>query len=302
MPRSARKKSPESIFHIMCRSISDVNLFRDDEDKDKYIKIVIRFMEQFAFKVGAYCLMDTHVHLLIDANGADVSKFMHCINQCYAYYFNRKYGRHGHVFQDRFKSSIINNERYLLTVSAYIHNNPSDIEEYSNRVEEYYFSSLAVFLGLRKDNYNIIDNDFIMSLLHKNNKMAKKDYLNYVYCSNDKNLKKEIEFQNEKAEYRGERIVLYRKYKPEKVIDFVSKITSTERHMLHFKYCKSSSDFRALSVFLIRYFCDKTYKEICKVIGDLSQASLSRLCNIGLDLIKKESKYKNIINEFCMAS
>ena len=60
--------------------------------------------------------MDNHAHLLIDANGADISKVMHGINFSYAMYFNKKYEREGHLFKDRFKSKIVDDDRYLKTV------------------------------------------------------------------------------------------------------------------------------------------------------------------------------------------
>ena len=57
--------------------------------------------------------MNNHLHLIIDANGCDISKIMHCINFSYAMYFNKKHERYGHIFRDRFKSIIVANDRYL---------------------------------------------------------------------------------------------------------------------------------------------------------------------------------------------
>ena len=116
----------------MCRSISEINLFKDDSDKRKYMALIKKYQRLFKFKVYGYCLMNNHVHLIIDANGSDISKVMHGINFSYAQYFNKRHKRHGHLFQDRFKSKIINNKRYLFAVSAYVHNNPTNIPEYNN--------------------------------------------------------------------------------------------------------------------------------------------------------------------------
>ena len=68
-------------------------------------------------KFTGIVLWITHSHLLVDANGADISKVMHGINFSYAMYFNKKYKRDGHLFKDRFKSKIVDNDRYLKTVS-----------------------------------------------------------------------------------------------------------------------------------------------------------------------------------------
>jgi REP element-mobilizing transposase RayT len=89
MPRCARIKSSDSIYHIMVRSISDVDLFCTNQDKDKYLSLIKKYQVLFAFKVYAYCIMNTHAHLIIDSAGADISRIMHAINQSYAQYYNK---------------------------------------------------------------------------------------------------------------------------------------------------------------------------------------------------------------------
>ncbi|MCX7950644.1 MAG: transposase, partial [Clostridiales bacterium] len=96
MPRVAREKSFDSIYHIMVRSIAEVDLYKDKKDKLIYLDYMKKAQEQFEFRVYAYCLMDNHAHFVIDANGADISKIMHFINYKYAMYFNRRHERHGH--------------------------------------------------------------------------------------------------------------------------------------------------------------------------------------------------------------
>ena len=91
MARKARLKSDDAIYHIMCKSISEVDLFKDDEDKEKYLSLVKKYKDLYHVKIYGYCLMDNHSHLLVDANGADISKVMHGINFSYAMYFNKKY-------------------------------------------------------------------------------------------------------------------------------------------------------------------------------------------------------------------
>lgn len=65
------------------------------------------YQENYGFKVYGFCLMDNHAHFIIDVNGADISNIMHSINFKYAQVYNRKHKRHGHLFQDRFKSKIV---------------------------------------------------------------------------------------------------------------------------------------------------------------------------------------------------
>ena len=89
---------------------------------------------------------------------------MHSLNTAYVWYYNTKYSRHGHLFQDRFVSKILSTDAYNLVVSAYIHNNPHDIKGYSGREEMYRYSSYGVYLGICRDQYGIVDTNFIKSL------------------------------------------------------------------------------------------------------------------------------------------
>lgn len=162
MPRKAREKHPETVYHVMCRSISELLLFQDDEDKDYFLHLLKRYTDKYKCCVYAYCLMDNHLHLHLDPKGFDLSRFMQCLNTAYVWYYNKKYRRHGHVFQGRFESRILGTDEYNLAVSAYIHNNPHDIEGFSNREEGYKYSSYGIYLGIRKDSLKLVDTSFIM--------------------------------------------------------------------------------------------------------------------------------------------
>ncbi len=147
MPRVARVKAPEYIYHVMCRSINEVLLFRNEDDKNYYHDLIKKYKENYSCKLYAYCLMDTHLHLHIDPQGFDLSKLMHGINVSYVIYYNRKYKRHRHLFQGRYESRVLSSDSYNLAVSAYIHNNPKDVEEYRDNVNKYTFSSIAVYIA-----------------------------------------------------------------------------------------------------------------------------------------------------------
>lgn len=298
MPRIARIKSNTAIYHIMARSISEVNLFKDDDDKKKYLYIIKDNQSIYNFKVYAYCLMDNHLHIVIDSNGADISKIMHSINFRYASYFNRKYDRHGHLFQDRFKSKIVHDERYLLTLTAYIHNNPSDLPEYKNSIESYYFSSLGVYIGLRKDNFRLLDYKPVLCLLGDSFKKSRNCYISLVSKSKSISLIKEEEFENERTEYRSERKVLNRNFKTEDIIRYISEIMNINKFNLYLKYNKNLVNARALLVLLLRNLCNSSCKDICSILGNITQSRVSKLCYIGKDLVVSNDKYKNIISEF----
>jgi putative transposase len=298
MPRCARVKSYDSIYHIMIRSIDEVPLFIENTDKDTYLSLIKEYQIQYGFKLYAYCLMDNHGHLIIDANGADISKIMHGINFTYARKYNKFHKRRGHLFQDRFKSKIIKNEKYIITLSAYIHNNPKDIFGYERNLEKYKYSSLSVYLGIKKDTFGILDEAFIMQLFGSKRAGARKNYQRLVSRCTDIKISEDLEFKGEKTLYKSERKLIVRDVKDQDIINYVAQKTHTDSIMLHMKNSRNTIEAKALSVLLMRNLCNYKCRDICKVLGNITQSRVSKLCSIGLSIIGDKPLYRNIISSF----
>lgn len=295
MARCARAKFDTAIYHIILRSISDVLLFKDTEDKEKFLYYLSKYKVQFNYKIYAYCLMSNHIHIILDGNGADISKIMHSINQSYAQYFNRKYNRHGHLFQNRFKSKIVTNERYIMALSVYIHNNPTDISGYYNNPEEYEYSSLGIYFGIKKDKYKILDKYFILQLFGRNNREALKRYKKFIH-SNKEILDIDsltIKHYNSKIQ----RTIINRNKCPEDILNIVAKYMKVDKSTINLKYNRDSIKLKSMFVFLCRNLCNTTYSEISNIIKNLSEPYLSKLSSIAYDLICKDNTYKNILNQ-----
>jgi putative transposase len=297
MPRCARIKSFDSIYHVMCRSISEVDLFRENKDKEHYLNLLKGYQEVFGFKVYAFCVMDNHSHFIIDVNGADISKIFHGLNQRYALYYNRKYKRHGHLFQDRFKSVIVDNDQYLITLSGYIHANPLSIEGYNNCAERYEYSSLGIYLGIHKDKYELIDKKFIMSQFSNKDIDSSRLYLEFVKQCTNNNIKAEIEFKTEGTRYISERKILAREHSIDKIVEFIIKRLNITELELRKKNSRKATKGRAIFTLLMRCFCNYRHKDICSVIGNITQSRVSSLCTMGVELVRQE-EYKGIVQEF----
>jgi len=99
-------------------------IFRNSNDKERFLLGIEEKKKKATFLLHAYCLMDNHVHLLLNIKQDDLGEIMKSIGVRYASFYNWKHNRVGHVFQDRFKSEPIEDDRYLLAVVRYIHNNP----------------------------------------------------------------------------------------------------------------------------------------------------------------------------------
>lgn len=162
MPRCARLKSKTGIYHIMLRGINQQQIFEDDEDNLKFISILKEYKENFAFKVIAYCLMGNHIHLLIDECDNDIGDIIKKIGTKFVYWYNTKYMRIGHLFQDRFKSEVVESDEYLLTVVRYIHQNPLKAGICDN-LNNYKFSSYLQYAN----ESDFIDTELIFEYMSK---------------------------------------------------------------------------------------------------------------------------------------
>ena len=176
MPRLARQKSETGFYHILLRGVGRQNIFEDDEDKQRFLETLERYKKELHFELHAYCLMGNHVHLLIKDVSNQLDQIMKKIAGSYAYYFNRKYERVGHLFQDRFKSEVIQDDSYYLTVLRYIHQNP--LKAGLSKMERYPFSSYGEYVG----NSTITDKDFAVALLGGVNNLI--DFLHQEEKSN----------------------------------------------------------------------------------------------------------------------
>ena len=303
MPRPIRSKTNFSIYHVMIRSVDGILLFRDDYDKEQFLLRLKRYKKKYGFKLYAYCLMDNHAHMVIDSAGADISRLMHGLNLSYAKYYNIKYERRGHVFSDRFRSEIIDNDKYILQASKYIHKNPRKLKGWGKKVFLYPYSSAPIYLGEVEDKFQILDTDFILKLYsEKNKKKAIKEYLDFMLVPNSEDEEKQIElkysFENQKCEYKSEKVVIAKDIEPDDVIDFVANYINQDKAKIKMKYIRATTEAKAISMVLIIRFCDYKTKDVCGYFGNITQSRVSGLCSLGVDLLFGDDKYKSIIDDF----
>ena len=157
MSRKAREKSESGIYHIMLRGINQQQIFEDTEDYEKFLDVLKDCKEICEFKLYAYCLMGNHIHLLIKEGTETLEQTFKRICGRFVYWYNIKYRRAGHLFQDRFKSEPVDSERYFFTVVRYIHQNPVKAKM-CKRVEEYIYSSYLEYLSAS----TIVDTEYVL--------------------------------------------------------------------------------------------------------------------------------------------
>jgi len=115
---------PSTFYHVLSRGNEKKEIFRDDKDYLKFLDTLGTMVERFKLEIHAYVLMENHYHLLIRTKEANLSRAIQWLGVSYSVWFNRRHQRSGHLFQGRFKSFLIENDRYLLSMCHYIHGNP----------------------------------------------------------------------------------------------------------------------------------------------------------------------------------
>jgi REP element-mobilizing transposase RayT len=201
----------------MVRGNERKNLFMDEEDKTRYIETlsrvaghsssgikttrqecpVLHTKKEKEFSLYAYCLMDNHVHLIINEEEDEISRIMKRIGSSYAYYFNKKYSRVGHLFQDRFKSEAIENDSYLLAAVRYIHNNPvrACLVKHAS---EYKWSSYHEYVS-ENSLQKLLDRDKVLEMLSGDRGKAIKLFVEYSNQENRDAFLEVVEAEDNKA-------------------------------------------------------------------------------------------------------
>lgn len=176
MPRTARKKSCTQIYHVMLRGINRQQVFYDQEDYQYFIHLLKRFKEPCGYQLYAYCLMGNHVHLLIqEGEKTPLGDVFRHIGSAFVYWYNIKYERAGHLFQDRYKSEPVEDQAYLLTVFRYILLNPVKAG-FCTSAQQYPYSSAGEYLSGKK---GITDTALVSGLLDE------KSMKEYICQEND---------------------------------------------------------------------------------------------------------------------
>ena len=144
MPRRTRMYLPDHPYHIVQRGNNREACFIEPENYPFYLELWKECAQRCEVKVHAYCLMTNHVHFLVTPKQSDsISRATRVIGSRYAYYFNKRYGRTGTLWEGRHKSSLVQSDRYFLACSRYIELNPV-VAGMVDKPEQYKWSSYLV--------------------------------------------------------------------------------------------------------------------------------------------------------------
>ena len=180
MPRIARLDSSGVLHHVMIRGIEKTKVFTNDKDREDFIGRLEILCPQMGITCYAWAFLPNHSHFLLKTGQEPLSKFMRRLLTGYVIGYNRRHKRRGHLFQNRFKSIICQEETYLKELVRYIHLNPvrAGIVKTLDELKIYKYSGHSALMGNVTREWQ--DTEYVLVYFDKNRKKAKKEYESFV--------------------------------------------------------------------------------------------------------------------------
>lgn len=162
MPRSLREHDKFCINHVMIRGNRKANIFFKNQDYGYFCHRLKTAIDKYACRLHLFCLMTNHVHLVLETTHISLSKIMQNINSSYAAYIHRELGVKGSLFEGRYKSKPVHDDRYLIELCHYVHMNPVKANIVSD-IDEYPWSSHCVYA--KKKDLLWVESEHLLELL-----------------------------------------------------------------------------------------------------------------------------------------
>lgn len=180
MPRKARIDAPGALHHVIIRGIERKAIFKDTKDYRNFLDRLNLVFTETETPCFAWALMSNHAHLLVRTGLVPLSLVMRRLLTGHAQQFNRRHQRHGHVFQNRYKSILCEKDPYLLELVRYIHLNPirtGNVDDI-NKLNVHPYTGHATLMGKVKRPWQ--DTTYVLALFGKSIRASRRAYLNFV--------------------------------------------------------------------------------------------------------------------------
>jgi len=178
MPRQPRNELPGGLYHVTQHGLDDRPIFRSDTDRERFLVYLGDELGRSAWECLAYSLMTTHYHLLIRIEKCTLGTGFQRLNGRYAQRFNREYGRRGHVFESRFRDTLVETDTHRAEATRYIHLN-APRAHVCERPEEHVWSDYGATLGLVAPD-PIVDPRVALDLFGTDLRSARRAYAKFV--------------------------------------------------------------------------------------------------------------------------
>ena len=285
MARPLRIEYPGAVYHVLCRGNNRQKIFRDDLDRRRYLEKLFHYCELKEVSLLGYCLLSNHIHLLVETPQGNLSKMMQAFQTSYTLYLNRRHGRSGHVFEQRYKALLVDKDNYLLQVSRYIHRNPLEAK-LVGRPQDYRWSSYGAYVSGKV--VRGLTTSLVLEQLGGNRKEQIRNYREYVESDQGGYLRGEppptikgmvigdTEFAEQVLHKGREGVVMERGYTLGQVEQAVCRLVRIEREELGRAQRRPAvKRAREMFMYLGRYHTGASLREIADRLGvrDISTVS-----------------------------
>ena len=180
MPRKARLDAPGTLHHVIVRGIERRRIVNNNTDRQDFVSRMGQIAIDTDTSICAWALMTNHAHILLRSSPAGLSTYMRRLLTGYAISYNLRHSRHGHLFQNRFKSIICEEDAYFKELVRYIHLNPLRAELVASvaELERYPWSGHSVLLGKIENDWQ--DSDYVLNWFGSGQREARRNYRQFI--------------------------------------------------------------------------------------------------------------------------
>ncbi|MGD9153092.1 MAG: transposase [Gammaproteobacteria bacterium] len=292
MSRPLRIEFKNAWYHVMNRGACAQNIFLCNKHRKIFLSLLEDITEIYSIEIHAYCLMGNHYHLLIKTPLANLSRAIRHLNSTYTQRFNKIEGRDGSLFRGRYKSIVVSGFKYLLDVSRYIHLNPVKAN-IVKKPEGYYWSSYKNYIT--QNNNKWLYTEKLLSYFKKPNCHLKYEtFVHEGIIQNDldklyQDIKLPVILGNEQSKIILERMVkqsLYSneissvneirdRYSLDNLYFLIAHYYNLDTVKLKHKYRREMIFYQRIFMYIARYVCKYTLKEITVFFGNTTYSNIS---------------------------
>jgi len=314
MGRPLRIEYPGALYHVTSRGNEKQDIFLEDSDRRRFLGILEDYHDRFDLVVHCFVLMGNHYHLALETPQGNLLKVMHGINSSYTGYFNRKYGRVGHLFQGRYRGILVDKDSYLLELTRYVHLNPVRAKVVE-RPEEYAWSSYAGYIRKRKRvgwmEYGWIHSQFgsdeaaaarmyrkfVESGMEEPGDSPLGDVVGQVLLGGEEILGKVKSLLRGKE--IGQEVVERRRFRDappgaEEIISAVASVLGTDKAMIA-RGGRKGNEAREVAVYLVKRYSGLSNREIGSLFGGIHSSGVTKASGRVEEKMKTDARIRGLM-------